>query len=106
MKILLNLKKIPQPFKANNEDSIQWISERNWFYKTHFLVAEETLLKSKHFLNFEGLDTYASIFLNDSLIINTNNAFRNWEIEVSDILQLKNVLFYVICLYFLLSYQS
>ena len=89
---LLNLKKIPQPFKANNEDSIQWISERNWFYKTHFLVAEDALLKSKHFLHFEGLDTYASIFLNDSLILNTNNAFRSWEIEVSDILQLKNVL--------------
>ena len=89
---LLNLKKIPQPFKANNEDSIQWISERNWFYKTHFLVAEDALLKSKHFLQFEGLDTYASIFLNDSLILNTNNAFRSWEIEVSDILQLKNVL--------------
>ena len=89
---LLNLKKIPQPFKANNEDSIQWISERNWFYKTHFLVAEDALLKSKHFLNFEGLDTYASIFLNDSLILNTSNAFRSWEIEVSDILQLKNVL--------------
>jgi beta-mannosidase len=87
---LLNLKKIPQPFKANNEDSIQWISERNWFYKTHFLVAEDALLKSKHFLNFEGLDTYASIFLNDSLILNTNNAFRSWEIEVSDILQLEN----------------
>ncbi|MDG2052684.1 MAG: glycoside hydrolase family 2 protein [Flavobacteriaceae bacterium] len=89
---LLNLKKIPQPFKANNEDSIQWVSERNWFYKTHFLVAKDALLKSKHFLNFEGLDTYASIFLNDSLILNTNNAFRNWEMEVSDILQLKNVL--------------
>ena len=87
---LLNLKKIPQPFKANNEDSIQWISERNWFYKTHFLVAEDALLKSKHFLNFEGLDTYASIFLNDSLILNTSNAFRSWEIEVSDILQLEN----------------
>jgi len=87
---LLNLKKIPQPFKANNEDSIQWISENNWRYKTHFLVAEEVLLKSKHFLNFEGLDTYASIFLNDSLILNTNNAFRSWEIEVSDILQLEN----------------
>ena len=89
---LLNLKKIPQPFKANNEDSIQWISERNWFYKTHFLVTEETFQKSKHFLRFDGLDTYASIFLNDSLILYTNNAFRSWEIDVSDILQFENVL--------------
>ena len=89
---LLNLKKIPQPFKANNEDSIQWISEKNWFYKTHFLVTEETFLKSKHFLRFDGLDTYASIFLNDSLILNTNNAFRSWEVDISDILQFENVL--------------
>jgi beta-mannosidase len=87
---LLNLEKIPHPFKANNEDSIQWISEKNWCYKTQFLVTEEVLLKSKHVLRFKGLDTYASIFLNDSLILKTNNAFRSWEIDVSDVLLLEN----------------
>tara|TARA_B100000809_G_scaffold265627_1_gene325052 strand:+ start:4728 stop:7220 length:2493 start_codon:yes stop_codon:yes gene_type:complete len=87
---LLNLKKIPHPFKANNEDSIQWISENNWRYKSQFSVSEEVLLKSKHFLRFEGLDTYASIFLNDSLVLKTNNAFRSWEIDISDVLLLEN----------------
>jgi beta-mannosidase len=87
---LLNLKKIPHPFKANNEDSIQWISENNWCYKTQFSVSEEVLSKSKHFLHFEGLDTYTSIFLNDSLVLKTNNAFRSWEIDISDVLQLEN----------------
>ena len=89
---LLNLGKIPHPFKLNNEDSIQWISERNWIYKKQFSVSEEQLLKTKHFLQFDGLDTYASVFLNDSLLINTNNAFRTWEVDISDALQLENEL--------------
>ncbi len=89
---LLNLGKIPHPFKLNNEDSIQWISEKNWLYKTYFSVSEEVLLKQKHFLQFEGLDTYTSIYLNDSLLLKTNNAFRTWEIDVSDVLQTKNEL--------------
>ncbi|MBV1922830.1 MAG: glycoside hydrolase family 2 protein [Flavobacteriaceae bacterium] len=87
---LLNLDMIPHPFKLNNEDSIQWISERNWIYRTKFSVNEEVLQKTKHLLNFGGLDTYASVFLNDSLLISTNNAFRSWEVDVSDILQLEN----------------
>ena len=32
------------------------------------------------------------IFLNDSLITKTNNAFRSWEVDVSDVLKLENEL--------------
>ena len=64
---LLNSGKIPHPFKLNNEDSIQWISEKNWTYKTQFSVSKEVLQKAKQILRFGGLDTYASVFLNDSL---------------------------------------
>ncbi|MDG1791113.1 MAG: glycoside hydrolase family 2 protein [Flavobacteriaceae bacterium] len=89
---LINLGEIPHPFIDSNEDSIQWISKKNWTYKTQVSVTEETLLKSKHFIRFEGLDTYADIFLNDSLITKTNNAFRSWEVDVSDVLKLENEL--------------
>ena len=89
---LLNLGEIAHPFIGTNEDSIQWISEKNWTYKTRVSLTEETLLKSKHFIRFEGLDTYADIFLNDSLITKTNNAFRSWEVDVSDVLKLENEL--------------
>ena len=80
---LLRLGKIPDPFKLNNEDSIQWVSQKNWIYKKSFSVPKKTLEKNNHILQFEGLDTYASIFLNDSLILQTNNAFRTWEINIS-----------------------
>lgn len=92
---LLRLGEIPDPFLKNNEDSIQWISARNWHYKKRFSVSEQTLKRTKHFLNFEGLDTYAEVFLNDSLILSGNNAFRNWEVEVSENLKAKNELLVV-----------
>jgi len=89
---LLNISEIPHPFIGTNEDSIQWISKKNWSYKTPVSVTEETLLKSKHFLRFEGLDTYADIYLNDQFLLKTNNAFRSWEVDVSDVLKLENEL--------------
>ena len=89
---LLRLGKIPDPFLKNNEDSIQWISTKNWQYKKNFSVSEETLKRTKHFLKFEGLDTYAQVFLNDSLILSANNAFRSWEIDLSDALKAENEL--------------
>ena len=89
---LIKLGKIPNPFILNNEDSIQWVSKNNWNYKKSFSVSEAKLKKTKHFLKFDGLDTYTNVFLNDSLILSANNAFRSWEIDVSDALQLKNEL--------------
>ena len=60
---LLDHKLIEDPFIGNNEDSLQWISETDWEYKTTFSVDQETLNKKHVELNFEGLDTYASVFL-------------------------------------------
>lgn len=92
---LLRLSEIPDPFLKNNEDSIQWVSTKNWRYKKRFAVSEETLKRTKHFLNFEGLDTYASVYLNDSLILSANNAFRSWDVDVSDALKAENELLVV-----------
>lgn len=89
---LLHLAEIPHPFLGTNEDSIQWISERDWMYKKEFQVASEVLEKNNHWLKFEGLDTYAEVRFNDSLILNAANAFRTYEIDVSKILKQKNQL--------------
>jgi|TARA_R110000823_G_scaffold159218_7_gene290582 beta-mannosidase len=89
---LLKLGEIPDPFLKNNEDSIQWVSSKNWQYKKQFSVSEETLKRTKHFLNFEGLDTYAKVLLNDSLILSANNAFRSWKVDISDALKPENEL--------------
>ena len=89
---LLDHKIIEHPFIGTNEDSLQWVSETDWEYKTSFSIDKETLSKKHIALNFEGLDTYASVFLNDSLILNTDNAFREFVVDVKSALKPKNKL--------------
>ncbi|WP_298903952.1 glycoside hydrolase family 2 protein [uncultured Psychroserpens sp.] len=89
---LLDNKLIEHPFIGANEDSLQWISETDWEYKTTFSVPNETLSKKHIALNFEGLDTYASVFLNDSLILKTDNAFRAFSVNVKSVLKPQNKL--------------
>ncbi|WP_179344305.1 beta-mannosidase [Winogradskyella ursingii] len=87
---LLDHDLIEDPFIGNNEEKVQWVSEADWEYKTTFSINEETLQKKNIALNFGGLDTYASVFLNDSLILKANNAFRAWDIDVKSLLKEDN----------------
>ncbi len=87
---LLQHNKIPDPFIGNHEEDVQWVSQTNWEYKTNFKVTPETLKRKHIVLNFEGLDTYASVFLNDSLILKTNNAFREFSVDVKPFLKTEN----------------
>ncbi|SHG69835.1 beta-mannosidase [Winogradskyella jejuensis] len=89
---LLENKQIKDPFIGDNEKDVQWISEADWEYKTTFLVSKEILQKKHIEFNFEGLDTYASVFLNDSLILKTNNAFRSFEVDIKENLKAENEL--------------
>ncbi|MDT0557745.1 glycoside hydrolase family 2 protein [Ichthyenterobacterium sp. W332] len=89
---LLDDKLIEDPFIGKNEEKVQWVSETDWEYKTTFSVDKKTLEKKHLELNFEGLDTYAFVYLNDSLILKSNNAFRAFKIDVKSSLELENEL--------------
>ena len=89
---LLNHNLVKDPFIGDNEKDLQWISETDWEYKTTFLIDEEMLQKKNIELNFKGLDTYASVYLNDSLILNSNNAFREGNVDIKSILKSENEL--------------
>ena len=87
---LLNNERIPNPFMGDNEQKVQWVSEKFWEYQTRFNIDKKILKKANHILNFEGLDTYASVYLNDSLLLSTNNAFRDWRVDVKPFLKSEN----------------
>ena len=89
---LLDQNVIPDPFYGTNEDSVQWVSEREWVYRSNFKLSQDFLLKDKHEIIFHGLDTYASVYLNDSLILNANNMFRKWNVPLKGILKERNIL--------------
>jgi beta-mannosidase len=84
------------PFKGNNEDQLQWLTETTWTYKTQFNVGAKTLEKEHLELHFEGIDTYASILLNGIEILETDNAFLHWKKEVKPLLKKENELVVVL----------
>jgi beta-mannosidase len=87
---LLNNGLIEDPFFRLNERSIQWVDKEDWEYKTIFHVSPELFAKDNIELEFKGLDTYADIYLNDSCILKADNMFREWRVEVKELLKKDN----------------
>jgi len=81
---LLFNQQIDDPFWRLNEHDLQWIDKEDWEYKNHFIVKKSLFDKDNIELRFEGIDTYADIFLNDHLILQADNMFREWNIDVKD----------------------
>ena len=84
---LLRLKELPDPFYRTNEEKIQWVEDRDWEYRNTFTVTHEELKYQGAMLEFKGLDTYADVYLNGSLIIKAENMFVAYEASVKDVLR-------------------
>lgn len=84
---LLNNKLIDDPFYRDNEQKLQWIGKTDWEYQTTFNVAPEILARDNIELVFEGLDTYANVFLNDESVLNADNMFRTWRADCKRLLR-------------------
>ncbi len=89
---LLSKGVIKKPFYRGNQDSLQWVAHHDWIFETEFLLPDSLLNKDNIELVFEGLDTYASVFLNDTLILQADNMFRSWRVQVKQILERNNTL--------------
>ncbi len=72
---------IPDPFIGFNEDSVQWIENQDWIYRTSFNLGKDDLDRKNIELVFDGLDTYADVYLNDSLVISADNMFIPWQTD-------------------------
>src|SRR5579859_2589597 len=66
---LLRNKLIPDPFDGDNEFQLQWIGLADWEYQTTFSIDSAALSHEHLDLVFEGLDTYADVYLNDQPIL-------------------------------------
>ncbi|MEE2877341.1 MAG: glycoside hydrolase family 2 protein [Candidatus Neomarinimicrobiota bacterium] len=71
---------ISDPFIGNNEFDLQWIEKRDWEYRLEFNADRKLLRQEIVELEFEGLDTYADVYLNNQLIISADNMFRSWSV--------------------------
>jgi beta-mannosidase len=79
---------IPDPYLRDNEKNLQWISDIGWEYEKTFIISD-TLFRWPHLeLVCKGLDTYANVYLNDSLIIVADNMFRDWFADIQPLLRI------------------
>lgn len=79
---------IEDPFFGDNEQALQWIGDSDWEYTATFYG--DYLRDRKNVeLVFEGLDTYATVYLNDTLILQADNMFRTWEVDIVKLLKEK-----------------
>src|ERR1700686_1035738 len=84
---LLNNNLIPDPFDRDNEFRLQWIGLTAWEYQTTFQVDSASLGHEHADLVFDGLDTFADVYLNDQAILQADNMFRRWRIPAKPLLK-------------------
>jgi beta-mannosidase len=78
---------IPDPFYQDNDTRLQWIGLTDWEYRTTFQADAATLSHDHVDLVFEGLDTYAEVFVNDQSVLHADNMFRRWRVPVKSLLK-------------------
>ena len=66
---------IADPFFSLNENDVQWVGETDWLYRTTFDVPTDMLSTEQIDLAFDGLDTFATVWLNGELLLTNDNMF-------------------------------
>lgn len=73
---------IDDPYVGAPEAGLQWIGLADWEYRTTFDAPPGALRAARSDLVFEGLDTFAEVWLNGHRILDADNAFRTWRVPV------------------------
>lgn len=84
---LLREGKMEDPFWKDNEDFALKLMDYDYEYRTRFTCDKELLSCDAVFLRFDGLDTFADIFLNGVKLGHTENMHRTWEYSVKEFLR-------------------
>ena len=84
---LLHSGLIPDPFDRDNEFRLQWVGLADWEYQTTFQVDAAALAHDHVDLVFDGLDTFADVYLNGQAVLHAENMFRHWRIPAKTALK-------------------
>lgn len=89
-------KQIKHPYYGTNEATVKWVEAEDWEYEQMFSVSQQVFNQVNVELVFEGLDTYAEVYLNDSLLLKADNMFRTWRCDVKTLLKQTNNRLYIL----------
>lgn len=84
---LLAANAIPDPFLGLNENKVQWIGECDWIYHCVFDFPSDCNEAECVALCCEGLDTFATVWLNGTQVLVSDNMFLPQRVQVKPLLR-------------------
>ena len=73
------------PYYRDNELKFQVPGQTYWTC-TRTINVPKKMLKAHQFIEFDGIDTFADIYVNDIFVGHTENFFRLWRFDITGIL--------------------
>lgn len=77
---------IPDPFFGKNEVEVQWVEGKEWWYRKKFRIEDYVFEREVIELVAEGLDTFATIYINGKKVAFLDNMFIEHRIPIEDYL--------------------
>ena len=87
---LIEIGELPDPFYELNEQKFGWIEDHKWVFISEFDLNQNEKASNYLEIEFPGIDTYANIYLNDSLIIRAENNFKPYRFQIRNLVKLKD----------------
>lgn len=84
---LLAAERIPDPFLGLNEELVQWVGTSDWLYRCTFTLPADYEHADALTLCLDGLDTYATVWLNDTQVLRSDNMFVPHRVPVGALLR-------------------
>lgn len=79
---LLAQELIPDIHYRDNEAQMHWVYRQDWVYSRELTLTQDQLDAETLLLRCHGLDTLCSISINDTPVLDTDNMFRIWDIDL------------------------
>ncbi|KDD76102.1 hypothetical protein H632_c355p0 [Helicosporidium sp. ATCC 50920] len=83
---LLDAGVVSDPLYRYNEILLRWVAEDIWSWTARFVAPASLLAERRQMLEFRGLQTSASMYLNDHLLGTASNAHHAHHVDVTGLL--------------------
>jgi len=83
---LIRSGELPDPFYGMNEEKFAWLEDYEWKLKSIFFVDSDYVQHPVE-LDFEGIDTYAKLYINEVFVDSFENAFIPYHLKIDSYLK-------------------
>ncbi|WP_405131986.1 glycoside hydrolase family 2 protein [Paenibacillus sp. FSL H8-0317] len=78
---------IDPPYYGHNDAKSRWIEQKEWWYRTTFNLVRDAEIEEHFELVFEGLDTFATVYVNGHEVGKTANMLMSHTFNVTSLVR-------------------